>query len=856
MSFEKFTDKARKVLVLAQDEARTLHQPYVGTEHILLGLIKEKDGLAAQALDRLNVKYDDVVRNIREVVAIDEDADVSGHLSFTPRMKRVLENSLREAMQMGQSYISTEHLLLGIVREGEGTALSVLGRMGVTGDDVRAALNDLVGQSPVYAGRNAFAPGAAGSDSMLKEFGTDLTQKARDGKLDPVIGRAGEIERVMQVLSRRQKNNPLLIGEPGVGKTAVAEGLAELIVSNQVPDILRGKRLITLDVSALVAGSKYRGEFEERLKKVIKEVIDAKDVILFIDEMHTLIGAGSAEGSIDAAAILKPPLSRGEIQVIGATTIDEYRKHLEKDSALERRFQTIMVNEPSEEQTVRILEGLRDKYEAHHQVHYSDEALQSAVSLSNRYIQDRYLPDKAIDVIDEAGARMRIRNMTLPKELRDLDDSLRHLRAEKDAAIASQDFERAAQLRDEETKMKEQRDQAQKDWEENAQKTVQQIGVQEIADVVSMTTGVPVSNLTEAETAKLLRMESVLHERVIGQDEAVTALSKAIRRSRSGLKDPHRPAGSFIFLGPSGVGKTELSKALAEFLFNSEEALISFDMSEYMEKHSVSRLVGSPPGYVGFDEGGQLTKAVRQRPYSVVLFDEIEKAHPDVFNILLQILEEGRLTDAQGRTVDFRNTVIIMTSNVGAREIAQPATVGFGTEGNAGLSDKEIKSRVMSEVKRLFRPEFLNRIDEIIVFKSLTPEQIGQIVKLMVADLRERLIAQNMSINLSEAACELIAKEGTDTTYGARPLRRAIQRLLEDPLSEQILEGKWTSGSVIDVDVQDGELVFSQGSGAIPAPRKRDNIAREAELLLTNFDLGHAGMSPAPAGTLSDGSAD
>ena len=856
MSFEKFTDKARKVLVLAQDEARTLHQPYVGTEHILLGLIKEKDGLAAQALDRLNVKYDDVVRNIREVVAIDEDADVSGHLSFTPRMKRVLENSLREAMQMGQSYISTEHLLLGIVREGEGTALSVLGRMGVTGDDVRAALNDLVGQSPVYAGRNAFAPGAAGSDSMLKEFGTDLTQKARDGKLDPVIGRAGEIERVMQVLSRRQKNNPLLIGEPGVGKTAVAEGLAELIVSNQVPDILRGKRLITLDVSALVAGSKYRGEFEERLKKVIKEVIDAKDVILFIDEMHTLIGAGSAEGSIDAAAILKPPLSRGEIQVIGATTIDEYRKHLEKDSALERRFQTIMVNEPSEEQTVRILEGLRDKYEAHHQVHYSDEALQSAVSLSSRYIQDRYLPDKAIDVIDEAGARMRIRNMTLPKELRDLDDSLRHLRAEKDAAIAAQDFERAAQLRDEETKMKEQRDQAQKDWEENAQKTVQQIGVQEIADVVSMTTGVPVSNLTEAETAKLLRMESVLHERVIGQDEAVTALSKAIRRSRSGLKDPHRPGGSFIFLGPSGVGKTELSKALAEFLFNSEEALISFDMSEYMEKHSVSRLVGSPPGYVGFDEGGQLTKAVRQRPYSVVLFDEIEKAHPDVFNILLQILEEGRLTDAQGRTVDFRNTVIIMTSNVGAREIAQPATVGFGTEGNAGLSDKEIKSRVMSEVKRLFRPEFLNRIDEIIVFKSLTPEQIGQIVKLMVADLRERLIAQNMSINLSEAACELIAKEGTDTTYGARPLRRAIQRLLEDPLSEQILEGKWTSGSVIDVDVQDGELVFSQGSGAIPAPRKRDNIAREAELLLTNFDLGHAGMSPAPAGTLSDGSAD
>ncbi len=853
MSFEKFTDKARKVLVLAQDEARALRQPYVGTEHILLGLIKEKDGLAAQALERLNVNYDDVVSNIRQVVAIDETADVSGHLSFTPRMKRVLENSLREAMQMGQSYISTEHLLLGIVREGEGTALSVLSRMGVTGDDVRAALNDLVGQSPVYAGRNAFAQGATQSESMLKEFGTDLTQKARDGKLDPVIGRAGEIERVMQILSRRQKNNPLLIGEPGVGKTAVAEGLAELIVSNQVPDILRGKRLITLDVSALVAGSKYRGEFEDRLKKVIKEVIDSKDVILFIDEMHTLIGAGSAEGSIDAAAILKPPLSRGEIQVIGATTIDEYRKHLEKDSALERRFQTVVVNEPSEEQTIRILEGLRDKYEAHHQVRYTEEALHAAVALSNRYIQDRYLPDKAVDVVDEAGARMRIRNMTLPKELRDLDDQLRHTRAEKDAAIASQDFERAAQLRDEETKIKDQRDRAQKDWEEKAQKTVQQIGVEEIADVVSMTTGVPVSNLTEAETDKLLRMEEVLHERVIGQNEAVTALSKAIRRSRSGLKDPRRPAGSFIFLGPSGVGKTELSKALAEFLFNSEEALISFDMSEYMEKHSVSRLVGSPPGYVGFDEGGQLTKAVRQRPYSVVLFDEIEKAHPDVFNILLQILEEGRLTDAQGRTVDFRNTVIIMTSNVGAREIAQPATVGFSTDEHAGLSDKEIKSRVMTEVKKLFRPEFLNRVDEIIVFKSLSSEEIGEIVKLMVADLRERLIAQNMSINLSDAACALLAKEGTDAAYGARPLRRAIQRLLEDPLSEQILEGKWTSGSVIDVDEKDGELVFSLGSGAIPAPRKRDSIAREAELLLTNYDLEHAGMSSGPAGSLSDG---
>ena len=857
MSFEKFTDKARKVLVLAQDEARALHQPYVGTEHILLGLIQEKDGLAAQALERLGVAYDAVVKGIREVASIDEGADVSGHLSFTPRVKRVLENSLREAMQMGQSYISTEHLLLGIVRENEGTALDVLSRLGVKGDDIRTALNDLVGQSPVYAGRNPFEAAGTVPDRALKEFGTDLTQKARDGKLDPVIGRAGEIERVMQILSRRQKNNPLLIGEPGVGKTAVAEGLAQLIVSNQVPDILRGKRLLTLDVSALVAGSKYRGEFEDRLKKCIKEVKDAGDIILFIDEMHTLIGAGSAEGSIDAAAILKPPLSRGEIQVIGATTIDEYRKHLEKDSALERRFQPITVGEPNEEQALRIMEGLRDRYEAHHQVHFTDEALQAAVTLSDRYIQDRFLPDKAIDVMDEAGARMRIRNMTLPDELREMDDKLRQIRSDKDKAIAEQDFERAAKLRDQESAVKDERAAAEKKWAEDSQKSVHQVTAQDIADVVSMTTGVPVSNLTEAETEKLLRMEGVLHERVIGQEEAVTALSKAIRRSRAGLKDPKRPAGSFIFLGPSGVGKTELSKALAEFLFSSEDALISFDMSEYMEKHSVSRLVGSPPGYVGFDEGGQLTKAVRQRPYSVVLFDEIEKAHPDVFNILLQILEEGRLTDAQGRTVDFRNTVIIMTSNVGAREISAPTTLGFSPEGKAGLSDKEIKSRVMGEVKKLFRPEFLNRIDEIIVFKSLTQEQIVEIAKLMVADLRERLIAQNMTINLTDDAYKLIAKEGTDAAYGARPLRRAIQRLLEDPLSEELLEGKWTSGSVIQANVsEDGEsLAFVPGTGSIPAPRKHDNIARDAELLLTNFDLGHAGVSGS-GGSASGGAAD
>ena len=843
MSFDKFTDKARKVLVLAQEEARALHQPYVGTEHVLLALLKEKEGLAAQALDHLGVTYEATLTCVQQLIKGDASTDVSGHLSFTPRVKRVLENSLREAMQMGKSYISTEHLLLGIVREGEGTAIDVLRKLGVEGDAIRSSLNDMVGQSAVFAGATNFDPNAGASDSMLKEFGVDLTKKAKDGKLDPVIGRAGEIERVMQILSRRQKNNPLLIGEPGVGKTAIAEGLAQLIVADQVPDIIRNMRIVTLDVSALVAGSKYRGEFEERLKKCIKEVEQAGDIILFIDELHTLIGAGAAEGSIDAAAILKPPLSRGEIQIIGATTLDEYRKHLEKDSAFERRFQTVMVKEPSEEQAVRILEGLRDRYEAHHHVHFTDDALRAAVSLSDRYIQDRFLPDKAIDVLDEAGARMRIRNMVLPEEVQKIADELRNVRTQKDDAIAKQDFKRADILHEKEVELVAKRDEARKAWEEKNSNTINEVAVEDVADVVSMTTGVPVSNLTEAETEKLLRMEQVLHERVIGQDEAVTALSKAIRRSRSGLKDPKRPGGSFIFLGPSGVGKTELSKALAEFLFNSEDALISFDMSEYMEKHSVSRLVGSPPGYVGYDEGGQLTTAVRQRPYSVVLFDEIEKAHPDVFNILLQILEEGRLTDSQGRVVDFRNTVIIMTSNVGAREITAATPLGFTSSANGGMDDKEMKQRVMGEVKKLFRPEFLNRIDEIIVFKSLTEEEIVKIVDLMIADLRERLIEQNMSINLTPEASRFVAKEGTDLSFGARPLRRAIQRLIEDPLSEQLLEGRWSSGSVIDVDVEDDKLVFNAGTGSIPAPRKRDTIAAEAELLLAGYDLGHAGIS-------------
>ena len=857
MAFDKFTDKARHVLVLAREEAAALKRPHVGTEHLLLGLAKEPDGIAAQALERVGITYEKALEVVAGMAEGEQEAEAGANISFTPRTKRVLENALREAMQMGQSYISTEHLLLGIVREGEGGAIDAMAKLGVEIDAVRSALNDLVDQpTPVAAGMPFFGGEPHGEKSMLEQFGTDLTAKAKAGKLDPVIGRAAEIERVMQVLSRRQKNNPLLIGEPGVGKTAVVEGLAQLIVADQVPDIISGKRVITLDVSALVAGSKYRGEFEERLKKVIKEVVKDGNIILFIDEMHTIIGAGSAEGSIDAAAILKPPLSRGELQVIGATTTEEYRKHLEKDSALARRFQTVNVKEPSEEQALRILDGLRDRYEAHHHVRYSDEALQAAVSMSSRYIQDRFLPDKAIDVLDEAGARMRIRNRTLPDEIRKFDDELRRVRLDKEEAASAQEFERAAQLRDEEKRLEEQRAEAEKRFSEESDKELANITEVEIADVVSMSTGVPVSNLTEAEADKLLRMEGVLHERIVGQEEAVTALSKAIRRSRSGLKDPKRPSGSFIFLGPSGVGKTELSKALAEFLFGTEDALITYDMSEYMEKHSVSRLVGSPPGYVGFDEGGQLTKAVRQRPYSVVLFDEIEKAHPDVFNILLQILEEGRLTDSQGRSVDFRNTVIIMTSNVGARQIAETAPLGFTPDSQKGLSDKEIKSRVMSEMKKLFRPEFLNRLDEIIVFKSLTEEQIAQIVDLMVADLRDRLIAMDMTINLTPAARALVAKEGTDTTMGARPLRRAIQRLLEDPISEQLLAGTWHAGSVIDVGVKDGELTFTPGTGEIPAPRKRDSIAHEAESLLPQFDLSHAGAPSHGGGVSSDGAAD
>ncbi len=829
--FEKFTDKARRVLVLAQEEARNLEQPYVGTEHLLLGLIREGEGIAAQALQRLNVTYDEVISQVREITDQEYPA-AAGHIPFTPRAKRVLEGALRETLQLGQNYISTEHLLLGIVREGNGIAMQVLANMGVEDTQVREAVTELINSAPTpvpFAAPGAQQQGGRMQQgSALEEFGTDLTVLAQNGELDPVIGRERETERVEQILSRRTKNNPLLIGDPGVGKTAVVEGLAQLVADGQVPDVLRDKRIVTLDVSALVAGSKYRGEFEDRLKNVVKEVKDDGNVILFIDEMHTLIGAGSAEGSIDAAAILKPPLSRGEIQVIGATTTDEYRKHIEKDSALNRRFQTVNVEEPTIEQSIQILNGLKDHYEAHHRVHFTDAAIESAVELSNRYVQDRFLPDKAIDLIDEAGARMRIKNMTVPADIAKVSDQLKELRLKKEEAVGHQDYEAAARLRDSEKELIKQRTELEEKWREEAALNVATVDVDQIADVVSIATGVPVSNLTEAETAKLLRMEDVLHQRVIGQNEAVTALSKSIRRSRAGLKDPRRPMGSFIFLGPSGVGKTELSKALAEFLFGTEDALISFDMSEYMEKHTVSRLIGSPPGYVGYDEGGQLTKAVRQRPYSVILFDEIEKAHPDVFNVLLQILEEGHLTDGQGRKVDFRNAIIIMTSNVGAREITRENPLGFSTTNSGGLSDKEIHDSVMAELKKLFRPEFLNRVDETIVFKSLTDEDIAQIIDLMIDDLRQRLVAQGMSIELTLAAKQYVASQGTDAAFGARPLRRAIQRLIEDPLSEEVLEGKWKEGSIILVDFVADELVFAPGKGEIPKLRQRETLALES----------------------------
>jgi ATP-dependent Clp protease ATP-binding subunit ClpC len=800
--FERFTDRARRVVVLAQEEARMLNHNYIGTEHILLGLIHEGEGVAAKGLEALGISLEAVRSQVEEIIGQGQQAP-SGHIPFTPRAKKVLELSLREALQLGHNYIGTEHILLGLIREGEGVAAQVLVKLGADLNRVRQQVIQLLSG---YQGKEAVASGgpAEGTPStslVLDQFGRNLTQAAREGKLDPVIGREKEIERVMQVLSRRTKNNPVLIGEPGVGKTAIVEGLAQAIVKGDIPETLRDKQLYSLDLGALVAGSRYRGDFEERLKKVLKEIRTRGDIVLFIDEIHTLVGAGAAEGAIDAASILKPMLARGELQTIGATTLDEYRKHLEKDAALERRFQPIQVAEPSLPHTIEILKGLRDRYESHHKVSISDAALVSAATLADRYVADRFLPDKAIDLIDEAGSRLRIRRMTAPPELREFDDKIAAARKEKESAIDGQDFEKAAALRDKEKSLITEKAEREKSWKAGDLDVVAEVDEELIAEVLSHSTGIPVFKLTEEETARLLRMEDELHKRVIGQNQAIKALSQAIRRTRAGLKDPKRPGGSFIFAGPSGVGKTELSRTLAAFLFGDQDALIQLDMSEYSEKHTASRLFGAPPGYVGYDEGGQLTEKVRRKPFSVVLFDEIEKAHPDIFNALLQVLEDGRLTDAQGRVVDFKNTVIIMTTNLGTRDISKSLGLGFHNADDALGNYERMKAKVADELKNHFRPEFLNRIDEVVVFHQLSEDEIVQIVDLMIANLDERLRAKDMGIELTSAAKALLAKRGYDPLLGARPLRRTIQREIEDVLSEKILFGDVKPGEITLVDV-------------------------------------------------------
>ncbi len=801
--FERFTDRARRVVVLAQEEARMLNHNYIGTEHILLGLIHEGEGVAAKALESLGISLEGVRQQVEEIIGQGQQAP-SGHIPFTPRAKKVLELSLREALQLGHNYIGTEHILLGLIREGEGVAAQVLVKLGADLNRVRQQVIQLLSgyQGKETAAAGGPAEGTPSTSLVLDQFGRNLTQAARESKLDPVIGRAKEIERVMQVLSRRTKNNPVLIGEPGVGKTAVVEGLAQAIVKGEVPETLKDKQLYTLDLGALVAGSRYRGDFEERLKKVLKEIRTRGDIILFIDELHTLVGAGAAEGAIDAASILKPMLARGELQTIGATTLDEYRKHLEKDAALERRFQPIQVGEPSLAHTIEILKGLRDRYEAHHRVSITDGALVAAATLADRYIADRFLPDKAIDLIDEAGSRMRIRRMTAPPDLREFDERIADVRREKESAIDAQDFEKAAALRDSEKQLLAEKAQREKEWKSGDLDVVAEVGDEEIAEVLEIWTGIPAVRLTEAETARLLRMEDELHRRVIGQEQAIKAVSQAIRRTRAGLKDPKRPGGSFIFAGPSGVGKTELSKTLAEFLFGDEDSLIALDMSEFMEKHTVSRLVGSPPGYVGYEEGGQLTERVRRKPFSVVLFDEVEKAHPDVFNTLLQILEDGRLTDSQGRQVDFKNTVLIMTSNLGTRDISKGFGLGFSRSEDKQGNYERMKAKVQEELKQHFRPEFLNRIDDIIVFHQLSRDEIIQIVDLMLNRVDSQLKNRDMGLELTAAAKQLLAERGYDPVLGARPLRRTIQREIEDTLSEKILYGEITAGEIVVVDVE------------------------------------------------------
>ena len=812
--FERFTDRARRVVVLAQDEARSLEHNYIGTEHILLGLIREGEGVAAKALEMANISLEGVRDQVIEIIGKGEN-DSKDHIPFTPRAKKVLELSMREALQLGHNYIGTEHILLGLVREGEGVANQVLTNLGADLGSIRqnvihllsgypgAGQNEAGGET-VGVGTGTQKPQKSGS-AILDQFGRNLSEAARENKLDPVIGRVNEMERVMQILSRRTKNNPVLIGEPGVGKTAVVEGLAQAIVRGDVPETLKDKHIYSLDMGSLIAGSRYRGDFEERLKKVLKEIRTRGDIILFIDEIHTLVGAGAAEGAIDAASILKPMLARGELQTIGATTTEEYRKYIEKDAALERRFQPVQVEQPSVEDTVKILTGLRDRYEAHHRVVITDDAIRAAASLSDRYISDRYLPDKAIDLIDEAGARLRIHRMTAPPEIREMDDKIDEVRRDKEAAIDAQDFEKAARLRDEEKQLGEKRAQLEADWKSGEGDRIGTVDEDSIAEILAMSTGIPVFKLTEKESAKLLHMEDELHKRVIGQNEAVSALSKSIRRTRAGLKDPNRPGGSFIFAGPTGVGKTELAKTLAEFLFGDESALIQLDMSEFGEKHTSSRLFGAPPGYVGYDEGGQLTEKVRRKPFSVVLFDEIEKAHADIFNTLLQVLEDGRLTDSQGRMVDFKNTVIIMTTNLGTREINKGVQTGFQADNDQVGSYQRMKNRVQEELKQQFRPEFLNRVDEVIVFPQLGMEEIREIVDLMITKLQERTQEQDMTLRLTDAAREELATRGFDPVLGARPLRRTIQRDIEDALSEKILFGDIEPGQEIVVDVREGE---------------------------------------------------
>ena len=827
--FERFTDRARRVVVLAQEEARMLNHNYIGTEHILLGLIHEGEGVAAKALESLGIALEGVRQQVEEIIGQGQQAP-SGHIPFTPRAKKVLELSLREALQLGHNYIGTEHILLGLIREGEGVAAQVLVKLGADLNRVRQQVLQLLsgyqGKEPAASGSGR-GEGTPSSSLVLDQFGRNLTASAREGKLDPVIGRGKEIERVMQVLSRRTKNNPVLIGEPGVGKTAVVEGLAQNIVKGEVPETLKDKQLYTLDLGSLVAGSRYRGDFEERLKKVLKEIRTRGDIILFIDEMHTLVGAGAAEGAIDAASILKPMLARGELQTIGATTLDEYRKYVEKDPALERRFQPIQVAEPSLDHTIEILKGLRDRYEAHHRVSITDGALVSAATLADRYINDRFLPDKAIDLIDEAGARMRIRRMTAPPDLRDFDEKIAAVRRDKESAIDAQDFERAAKLRDSEKQLLIKKTEREKQWKAGDLDVVAEVDDEQIAEVLANWTGIPVFKLTEQETTRLLRMEDELHKRIIGQHEAVKAVSKAIRRTRAGLKDPRRPSGSFIFAGPSGVGKTELSKALAQFLFGDDNALIQIDMGEFHDRYTASRLVGAPPGYVGYEEGGQLTEKVRRKPFSVVLFDEIEKAHQEVYNTLLQVLEDGRLTDGQGRTVDFKNTVIIFTTNLGTSDISKAVGLGFSASNDESSNYDRMKSKVNDEVKKHFRPEFLNRIDDTIVFHQLTEEEIITMVDLMITRVEVQLRNKDMELELTAMAKKLLAKRGFDPVMGARPLRRTIQREIEDQLSEKILFGELEPGQIVIVDTEnwDGEgsaenarFVFRGAAKALRVP--------------------------------------